>query len=239
MTALYLAAIDPISAGNEFARHAEGWPMTVGFFMMFALFAAAFAWVLMRGWPQWLTEQQTSREHRERENDKMRTHIDTMLGAARSDAAKAVDAERTASDKRHEAIVTRVVEKVDRLHEKVDEQARRTGAIAAKLGVGALVALVLGAAVYGMLQRPPIDPALAESCNPPCSVGQKCSGSPPKCVEDKKDLPAVTKPRPPKKPEAEPNKVATVPDGGHSAARRVVFVNLATVACNSRHEVCL
>ena len=124
---LVASAVDPVQAGTEFARHAEGWPITVGFFLIFGLFALAFAWLLFRGWPQWLAEQATSRAHREIENEKTRLHLDTALANGRKEAVEAVAAERTAAKERHAEIVGRVSDKVDKLHEKVDGLHQRTG----------------------------------------------------------------------------------------------------------------
>ena len=226
-----LAAVDPVAVGNDFARHAEGAPITVGFFMLFFLFAAALAWLLLKAWPQWLTEQATNRTHHKAENEKTRAHMDSMMNG-----------ERAASKERHSEIVGRVSDKVDKLHEKIDGLHSRTGAIAAKLGITTVTALIVAGALLGLLRvsapSPIVEPTqTAETCNPPCSTGQKCSGSPPHCVEDKKDLPAVTKPAP--KPSNEPKRAATLPDGGHSAKQFKSYATLVSVLCNSRVEVCL
>lgn len=239
---LVASAVDPVQAGTEFARHAEGWPITIGFFLIFGLFALAFAWLLFRGWPQWLAEQATSRAHREIENEKTRLHLDTALANGRKEAVEAVAAERTAAKERHAEIVGRVSDKVDKLHEKVDGLHQRTGAIAAKLGITSLAALIVGAALLGLLRvAAPLPALVAETCNPPCPAGQKCSGSSPaRCVEDKKDQPAVGKPQPrPPRNESKPGAVAAMPDGGHSAKRYLSYATLATALCDSRSEVCL
>lgn len=236
------AAVDPVQAGSEFARHAEGWPITIGFFLMFGLFAVFFLLLLVKGWPQWLTEQATNRAHREAENEKTRSHIDSMLTGSRKEAADLVAAERAAAKERHAEIVGRVSDKVDKLHENVDKLHQRTGAIAAKLGITGFVALIVGAALLGLLRvAAPLPALVAETCNPPCPAGQKCSGSSPaRCVEDKKDQPAVGKPQPrPPRNESKPGAVAAMPDGGHSAKRYLSYATLATALCDQRTAVCL
>lgn len=145
-----IAAPDPVSTVDTFAKHAEGWPITIGFFSLIALLGGFFYWLLFKAWPKWLEEQEKTRAQREAEGDKTRTHIQGLLTEKEKAAAAIVADERAASRERHGEIVGQVSgrvstvdSKVDRLHEKVDGVQRTVGAIAAKIGVGTVIVLAL------------------------------------------------------------------------------------------------
>ena len=169
------AASEAISAVDTFARHAEGWPITVGFFCFLALFAALLYVLLFRFWPTWQAEQEKTRNQRESEGEKTRQHIQTVLAGKDQATIELVSGERDAGKVRHAEIVGQVSSRVatveskvdrlqdrhEKLHEKVEDVQRKASAIAAKIGVVSVIVLALvGAATSAALSSPRLRGAL-------------------------------------------------------------------------------
>lgn len=145
---------------SEFLRHAEGWPITVGFFMLLVILAGLFTWLSLKAFPAWLQQQEANRAHATLEQDKRQAHQLAMLAAARMDAAADLKAAHELAETQHRHITGDVSGKVERVQEDVkslrsdmsnvrnDVQnlAQKTHSIAAKLGVSILAILTLGGA---------------------------------------------------------------------------------------------
>jgi len=249
-----------VATVDAVARHAEGWPITVGFFTLIALLAGFFYWLLFKFWPKWQDEQEKTRAQREAEGEKTRAHIQGLLSEKDKVAAALIADERAASRERHQELtekvadrVVRVEGKVDRLsdkheqlHAKVESVERRASAIAAKIGVSAVIVLALvGAATAAVLSVPQLEAALrvtigagrypvmhhthidqlagepvALKCDPRCEKGFYCDTRSGKCKEETKGEA--------KKP-GQGDKRAALPDGGHSSINQ----RLALLACHT------
>ena len=251
-----------VATVDAVARHAEGWPITVGFFTLIALLASFFYWLLFKFYPKWVEEQEKTRAQREAEGEKTRTHIQGLLSEKDKIAAALIADERAASKERHQELtekvadrVVRVEGKVDRLsdkheqlHAKVESVERRASAIAAKIGVSAVIVLALvGAASAAVLSVPQLQAALHETigegrypvmhhthaheqlasealtlkCDPRCEKGFYCDPRSGKCKEETKG--EARKP-------GQGDKSAALPDGGHSSLSQ----QLALLACHAR-----
>lgn len=200
-----------VSAAETFVRHAEAWPITVGFFCFLALLGGLCYWLLFRFWPDWKAEQEKTRLQRETEGEKTRTHIAGLMAARGAEAKEEVAAERSAGKERHKEIVDSVSGKIDRLNDKLDTVARKTGEIAVKLGVPTLILLAcvaLGSRAVTLADRK------REACpKGRYYCGKTASGADKEgCCERTKGTAAT----------------ATAPDGGHSTAQFASFNRYAT-----------
>lgn len=241
-----------VATVDAVARHAEGWPITVGFFTLIALLASFFYWLLFKFWPKWQDEQEKTRAQREAEGEKTRAHIQGLLSEKDKVAAGLIADERAASRERHQELtekvadrVVRVEGKVDRLsdkheqlHAKVESVERRASAIAAKIGVSCLIALSLVGAVDGAavgvrqirdgLYR---QDHLAASLAGNDAVAIKCD---PRCEKgfycDTKSGKCKEETKGEAKKPKQGDKSAALPDGGHSSLSQ----QLALLACHAR-----
>lgn len=198
---------DAVGVIDAFARHAEAWPITVGFFCFLALLAGLLYWLLFRFWPTWQAEQKETRAHREAEGEKFRSSLQAVLHEKDKSAAASVAEERAAGKERHSEIVGQVSGRVDRiegkmdklvdkheqLHAKVESVERKASAIAAKVGVLAVVVLALaGAASSAVMSIPRLRVALGHTLGAsryPACVSCKTDRSEPvviRLVEDTK-----------------------------------------------------
>lgn len=177
-----------IQLANDGLKHAESYPITIGFFILIGMFACFFYWLLFRFYPTYRDEQEKNRLAREVEGEKTRTHLAQILAARDEKAAAAVDAERSAGQQRHTEIVKEIGESVEKLHEKTDTTHRHLTLVLAKLGVTTVLVVCLSFSfMLGRLSVPqlavwkrpnPVPPPvlLAETCNPPCPNGEYCCG---------------------------------------------------------------
>ena len=177
-----------IQLANDGLKHAESYPITIGFFILIGMFACFFYWLLFRFYPTYRDEQEKNRLAREVEGEKTRTHLAQILAARDEKAAAAVDAERSAGQQRHTEIVKEIGESVEKLHEKTDTTHRHLTLVLAKLGVTTVLVVCLGFSfMLGRLSVPqlavrkrpnPTPPPvlLAETCSPPCPSGEYCCG---------------------------------------------------------------
>ena len=189
---------------NDGLKHAESFPITIGFFVLIVMFAAFFYWLLFRFYPVYIEEQEKNRVAREVEGEKTRSHLAQILAARDEKASQAVDAERTAGQQRHTEIVKEIGDSVEKLHVKTDTTHRHLSLVLAKLGVtavllfclslsysiGRLTAQLDGSGGSHGATKPAI---VAESCSPACSRGEYCCGKSARgadhrgCCEEKSD----------------------------------------------------
>lgn len=215
-----------VSAAETFVRHAEAWPITVGFFCFLALLGGLAYWLLFRFWPDWKAEQEKTRLQREAEGEKTRTHIAGLMSARGLEAKEEVAAERAAGKERHSEIVRDISGRVEKLHEDVRTISRKTGEIATKLGLPLAFLLACGALAYWLI-TPQSLVAGKECPKGRYYCGKSAEGADKDgCCEKKKstakrsiDDTAVT---------------TTAPDGGHSLAQ---FASFSRYAANSCSEV--
>lgn len=172
---------------NDGLKHAESFPITIGFFVLIVMFAAFFYWLLFRFYPVYIGEQEKNRVAREVEGEKTRLHLANILAARDEKAAQAVDAERTAGQQRHTEIVKEIGDSVEKLHAKTDTTHRHLSLVLAKLGVAAVLLFCLslsysigrltaqlgGRRGANSTTKPTI---VAESCSPACPDGEYCCG---------------------------------------------------------------
>lgn len=144
----------------EFLRHAEGWPITVGFFMLLLILGALFAWLALKAFPEWLRQQEANRLHATNEQEKRQVYVTGLLAERGKEASADLQAANQLASLKHESIVKEIGGKVERVQDDVrqvrgDVQsvamdvkavAQRTHALAAKLGVSILAILTLGGA---------------------------------------------------------------------------------------------
>lgn len=155
-----------VQAAETFARHAEGWPMTVGFYVMLAMIAGIFAWVVFKFFPTWKTEGEANRQHKEKENDRFQATLLAALKERGDQAQRDVEAERRLAQAQSDNISREIGGRVDRLGDKVDDvsedvdelkgEMKSMGgvlrSVASKLGVGlgAVAALFAGRVGWSM-----------------------------------------------------------------------------------------
>lgn len=177
-----------IQAANDFAKHAESYPITIGFFSLIAMIGCLGFWLLFRFWPTWREEQEKNRTSRENEQEKNRAHIAGLVASVRQEAKDALEAERSAAATRHKELTDGISGNVAKLSEKVDENSRRLGLIAAKLGIGILLILCVAGGAAGIIVTHAKHRAyLAAACDPPCNEGYVCCtqvNGPRKCCKE-------------------------------------------------------
>lgn len=172
-------APDAVTALETFAKHAESAPIIVGFFCFVGLFGGLMYWALFRFWPQWLVEQEKTRALREAEGEKLRAHVAGLMSSRGQEAKEEVAAERSASRERHSEIVGEISTRVERLHDDVRSISRKTGEIAAKLGVPILLLLITVGVVFAKTKSRTAELArrTAYSCTPACPAPAWCCQS--------------------------------------------------------------
>ena len=173
---------------NDGLKHAESFPITIGFFILIGMFAGFFYWLLFRFYPVYRDEQEKNRLAREIEGEKTRNHLAQILAARDEKAAAAIADERSAGQQRHTEIVKEIGESVEKLHEKTDTTHRHLTMVLAKLGVTTVLVVCLSLsfmlgrltvsqlAVWKRSNSAPPTVLLAESCSPPCPNGEYCCG---------------------------------------------------------------
>lgn len=134
-------------------KHAEGWPITVGFFSLVIIIAAAFYWLLFRFYPSWQAAQAQRAANMTAEAEKTRQHMSEVLNARGAEASKDVKAiadaigikvDHMAKDCADVEAMTReltgkfseVHTKVSGIHDLVRAMASKTGVVAALLILG-------------------------------------------------------------------------------------------------------
>ena len=177
---------------NDGLKHAESFPITIGFFILIGMFAGFFYWLLFRFYPVYRDEQEKNRLAREIEGEKTRNHLAGILAARDEKAAAAIADERSAGQQRHTEIVKEIGESVEKLHEKTDTTHRHLTLVLAKLGVTTVLIMCLSLSfslgrlstqvqrrepqLVRQLAQPEPPTMLAESCSPPCPNGEYCCG---------------------------------------------------------------
>ena len=85
---------------NDGLKHAESFPITIGFFILIGMFVGFFYWLLFRFYPFYRDEQEKNRLAREIEGEKTRNHLAGILAARDEKAAAAIADERSAGQQR-------------------------------------------------------------------------------------------------------------------------------------------
>ncbi len=249
---------------NDGLKHAESFPITIGFFVLIVMFAAFFYWLLFRFYPVYIEEQEKNRVAREVEGEKTRSHLAQILAARDEKAAQAVDAERTAGQQRHTEIVKEIGDSVEKLHAKTDTTHRHLSLVLAKLGVtavllfclslsysiGRLTAQLGGSDGPGHTSSAAKPTIVAESCSPACPDGEYCCGKSARgadhrgCCEEKSGTagsqmscvePTPTTDSPKQAPLLPPQQPQPQPHKPVSFdAQRLASTHLADAACSRR-----
>ncbi len=171
---------------NDGLKHAESFPITIGFFILIGMFVGFFYWLLFRFYPFYRDEQEKNRLAREIEGEKTRNHLAGILAVRDEKAAAAIADERSAGQQRHTEIVKEIGESVEKLHEKTDTTHRHLTMVLAKLGVTTVLVVCLSLSymlgrlsvsqLAALKRTTPPPPTLAATCNPPCPSGEYCCG---------------------------------------------------------------
>lgn len=103
-----MSALNPSNIDTAL-KHAEGWPITVGFFFMVVIMAAALYWLLFRFYPSWQAAQATRAANLAAEAAATRQHMTDVLNARGAEATKDV-----------QSITTAIGNKVDNIAKDID-----------------------------------------------------------------------------------------------------------------------
>lgn len=188
-----VAAVDGTAAAETFVKHAESYPITVGFFVLLGCFlsllagiAVALRWAARTYWPRYLEQQERNVVSRETEGEKTRAHIADLMKSRGEEAAADVRGAHSEIGVKVEAVQRSIVDvsgKVADVSGKVDKvDARISGihavvkALASKQGI-TILAFVLSsaAAAYTTAYTSSrLTQTTSYTCDPGCTAPEYC-----------------------------------------------------------------
>lgn len=134
-----------VSAVDMGLKHAEGWPMTVGFFVFLTAFIGLLWWLAFRFYPSWKEEQEKNRLHKETEGEKFRTSLASAFEQTKAQTTAEMEKVRKDGEERIRDVsgrVDRISTKIETIDGDVRTIKSDVASIARKVlaGVGVLVA---------------------------------------------------------------------------------------------------
>lgn len=107
--------------------------MTVGFFLLVAVFVCALAWLTLRAWPKWQDVQEKRRLEMIAEQEKTRMHLADILKQRGAEAADDIAREREFAALQQRALVDGLGSRIGGVDEKVTQVQGITRELSAKV----------------------------------------------------------------------------------------------------------